>query len=80
MPTVLPGGQSILHIAQQVVVQEALKTRADYADAYTGLGTALKDSGRKSEAIACFQRVCSLKPHCALSHGNLAGQPGISRL
>lgn len=53
--------------------QEAIRLRANYADAYTAMGVSLKELGRKQEAQACFQVVARLRPACALSLGNLAG-------
>ena len=54
-------------------LQEAVRLRANYADAYTAMGVSLKELGRKAEAQACFQVVARLRPGCALSLGNLAG-------
>ena len=54
-------------------LQESVRLRANYADAYTAMGVSLKELGRKTEAQACFQVVARLRPGCALSLGNLAG-------
>ena len=54
-------------------LQEAVRLRSNYADAFTGMGVSLKELGRKEEAVACLQQVVRLRPHCALSLGNLAG-------
>jgi len=54
-------------------VQESVRLRANYADAYTAMGVSLKELGRTTEAQACFQVVARLRPGCALSLGNLAG-------
>ncbi len=54
-------------------VQEAVRSRPAYADAYTGMGISLKELKRREEAEACFQQVVRLRPGCALSLGNLAG-------
>lgn len=54
-------------------LQEAVKLRPNYADAYTGMGVSLKELGRKNDAVACLQQVVRLRPTCALSLGNLAG-------
>ncbi len=53
--------------------QEAVRHRASYADAYTGMGVSLKELKRKEEAEQCFAQVVRLRPGCALSLGNLAG-------
>lgn len=55
-------------------LQEAVRLRPDYADAYTGMGVVLKELKRKIEAEQCFETVVQLRPHCALSLGNLAGE------
>ena len=57
------------------LMQEAVRLRSNYADAVTGMGVSLKELGRKEEAVACLQQVVRLRPHCALSLGNLAGKP-----
>ena len=54
-------------------VQEAVRSRPAYADAYTGMGISLKELKRREEAEACFQQVVRLRPGCALSLGNYAG-------
>ena len=54
-------------------VQEAVRSRPAYADAYTGMGISLKELKRREEAEACFQQVVRLRPGCALSLGNFAG-------
>jgi protein O-GlcNAc transferase len=54
-------------------VQEAVRLRPNYADAYTGMGVSLKELRRRSEAQACFETCVRLRPGCALSLGNLAG-------
>ena len=56
-----------------VVLQEAVRSRPAYADAYTGMGISLKELKRREEAEACFQQVVRLRPGCALSLGNFAG-------
>ena len=56
-------------------MQEAVRLRQSYADAYTGMGVSLKELKQKEEAEQCFAQVVRLRPHCALSLGNLAGQP-----
>jgi protein O-GlcNAc transferase len=38
------------------------------------MGVALKELRRKPEAEACFEAVVALRPACALSLGNLAGE------
>lgn len=53
--------------------QEAVRLRPAYADAFTGMGVALKELKRRDEAEACFSQVVRLRPGCALSLGNLAG-------
>ena len=55
------------------LVQEAVRLRPGYADAFTGLGVSLKELKRRDEAEACFEAVVRLRPRCALSLGNLAG-------
>jgi hypothetical protein len=66
----LPGGRA----------QEAVRLRPAYADAYTGMGVALKELKRRDEAEACFAQVVRLRPGCALSLGNLAGAPTAQAL
>jgi Flp pilus assembly protein TadD len=56
-----------------VLLQEAVRLRSSYADAYTGMGVSLKELKRKEEAEQCFAQVVRLRPNCALSLGNLAG-------
>ena len=56
------------------MAQEAVRLRSSYADAFTGMGVSLKELKRKEEAEHCFAQVVRLRPHCALSLGNLAGQ------
>lgn len=51
-----------------------MSIKPNYADAYTGLGVSLKELKRKDEAAACFEAVVKLRPTCALSLGNLAGE------
>ena len=60
------------------LVQEAVRLRASYADAFTGMGVSLKELKRKEEAEHCFAQVVRLRPHCALSLGNLAGESHVS--
>ena len=72
------SGSSYLspHAAESIctaAMQESVRLRANYADAYTAMGVSLKELGRKTEAQACFQVVARLRPACALSLGNLAG-------
>ena len=75
------GLSSLYYVDQQqssgaIVVcgmQEAVRHRASYADAYTGMGVSLKELKRKEEAEQCFAQVVRLRPGCALSLGNLAG-------
>lgn len=61
-------------VPEQHVAQEAVRLRQNYADAYTGWGVSLKELKRKEEAEHCFAQVVRLRPHCALSLGNLAGK------
>lgn len=56
-------------------LQEAVRARPGYADAFTGMGISLKELKRREEAEVCFQQVVRLRPGCALSLGNLAGLP-----
>lgn len=65
----------LLTIDMLSVVQEAVRLRQKYADAFTGMGVSLKELKRKEEAEQCFAQVVRLRPHCALSLGNLAGKP-----
>ncbi len=51
-----------------------MRLRPAYADAFTGMGVALKELKRRDEAEACFSQVVRLRPGCALSLGNLAGE------
>ena len=57
-----------------MVLQEAVRARPNYADAFTGMGISLKELKRREEAEACFQQVVRLRPGCSLSLGNLAGE------
>ena len=60
-------------VSNTACFQEAVRLRQNYADAYTGMGVSLKELKRKEEAAQCFAQVVRLRPHCALSLGNLAG-------
>lgn len=63
-----------LCLSKSCIAQEAVRLRQNYADAYTGWGVSLKELKRKEEAEHCFAQVVRLRPHCALSLGNLAGK------
>ena len=74
-----PRGEAILPSLHHCInacsgrLQEAVRLRPNYADAYTGMGVSLKELKRKDEAEHCFAQVVHLRPGCALSLGNLAG-------
>lgn len=55
-------------------LQEAVRLKPTYMEALTGLGVSLKELKRQPEAEACFRSVVQLRPSCALSLGNLAGE------
>ena len=74
-----PRGEASVRILRRCTnaaprhLQEAVRLRPNYADAYTGMGVSLKELKRKDEAEHCFAQVVHLRPGCALSLGNLAG-------
>ena len=61
--------------------EEALRLKADYADAHNNLGVAFLQVGRIQEAIEQFQQVLRIQPHAADAYNNLgfalleAGKP-----
>jgi protein O-GlcNAc transferase len=56
-----------------ICYRKAISLRADYAEAYNNLGTALKALGRLAEAIASCEQAIALKPELAAAHSNLGG-------
>jgi Flp pilus assembly protein TadD len=53
--------------------REAIRRKADYAEAHYTLGTALGSKGQIDEAISHFQEAIRLKPDYAEARNNLAG-------
>ena len=51
--------------------RKAIRLRPDYADAHTGLGAALSESGRPDEAIQHFREATRLEPASAFARNNL---------
>jgi hypothetical protein len=51
--------------------RRSVQLRPDYAPAHYGLGTALKEAGKISEAIASYHRALELDPGFAEAHNNL---------
>ncbi len=50
---------------------EAARLQPGYVDAHIGHGMALKDLGRRDEAIACWRRALETDPRSATAHNNL---------
>jgi protein O-mannosyl-transferase len=53
-------------------LQEAVRLRPDYADAYFNLGSVLFQQGRLNEAIAQWQKALAIRPRDAEAHRNVA--------
>ncbi len=53
-------------------LQEAVRLRPDYADAYFNLGSVLFQQGRIGEAIAQWQKALAIRPRDAEAHRNVA--------
>ena len=51
--------------------RQALRLKADYADAYNNLGKAQDDLGRTEEAIKLYRAALHLRPNKAVPHFNL---------
>jgi protein O-mannosyl-transferase len=53
-------------------LQQAVRLRPDYADAYFNLGSVLFQQGRLNEAIAQWQKALEIRPRDAEAHRNVA--------
>jgi protein O-mannosyl-transferase len=53
-------------------LQEAVRLRPDYADAYFNLGSVLFRKGQIDQAIAQWQKALAIRPHDAEAHRNVA--------
>jgi protein O-mannosyl-transferase len=53
-------------------LQEAVRLRPDYADAYFNLGSVLFQQGRIDQAIAQWQKALAIRPRDAEAHRNVA--------
>jgi tetratricopeptide (TPR) repeat protein len=53
-------------------LQEAVRLRPDYADAYFNLGTVLFQQGRIDQAIAQWKKALAIRPRDAEAHRNVA--------
>jgi tetratricopeptide (TPR) repeat protein len=53
-------------------LQQAIKLRPDYADAYFNLGTVLFQQGRLDQAIAQWRKALEIRPRDAEAHSNVA--------
>ena len=53
-------------------LQEAVRLRPDYADAYFNLGSVLFQQGRIDQAIAQWQKALAIRPRDADAHRNVA--------
>jgi len=53
-------------------LQEAVRLRPDYADAYFNLGSVLFQQGRLDQAIAQWQKALAIRPRDAEAHRNIA--------
>jgi tetratricopeptide (TPR) repeat protein len=53
-------------------LQEAVRLRPDYADAYFNLGSVLFQQGRIDQAIAQWQKALEIRPRDAEAHRNVA--------
>jgi tetratricopeptide (TPR) repeat protein len=53
-------------------LQEAVRLRPDYADAYFNLGSVLFQKGQIDQAIAQWQKALAIRPRDAEAHRNLA--------
>ena len=60
-----------LHDAAADICRKAIGTKADYADAHCGLGTAYRSLGRDEEAVEAYRQAIRFKhdlgpAHCGL--------------
>jgi len=53
-------------------LQEAVRLRPDYADAYFNLGSVLFQQGKIDQAIAQWQKTLAINPHDSEAHRNVA--------
>jgi tetratricopeptide (TPR) repeat protein len=53
-------------------LQEAVRLRPDYADAYFNLGSVLFQQGLVDQAIAQWQKALAIRPRDAEAHRNIA--------
>jgi tetratricopeptide (TPR) repeat protein len=53
--------------------KQAIRIKADYAEAHYNLGNVYIDSGKYQEAIGAFKQAIRIKPDYAEAHYNLGG-------
>jgi hypothetical protein len=51
--------------------KKSIILKADYADAYSNMGTALKDQGKLDEAINAFNKAITLNPNHSQAYSNM---------
>ena len=57
--------------AAEQIYRQILAIQPNHAYAHNNLGVALKDMGKRDEAIACYRRALQLRPDYAEAHSNL---------